>query len=115
MYHNVNAMKTDAVEIFQTIRAALQPYATLGFSNRINSDEEYDLWSDKNVKIEGLERNETFFACLKIEGDGVHFKYTDADELVSSKEIKELDDVLMKQIENELSIAYKYFKEQEWV
>ena len=43
-------MKTDLVEIFQTIRASLQPYAALGFSNRLNTDEVYDLWSDKNIE-----------------------------------------------------------------
>jgi hypothetical protein len=54
-------MKTDFVEIFQTIRAALQPYATLGFSNRVNSETVYELWSDKNVVIEGRKRTEVFF------------------------------------------------------
>ena len=108
-------MKTDAVEIFQTIRAALQPYATLGFSNRINSDEAYDLWSDKNIKTGSADRNETFFSSVQIEDGGVTFRYTSSAEPASSQKITELDDVLMKQIEDELSIAYKYFKEQEWV
>jgi len=108
-------MKTDAVEIFQTIRAALQPYATLGFSNRINSDEEYDLWSDKNIRTGEVDRSETFFSCVKIEGDQAYFKYWAPQEPMSSQLVSELDDVLMKQIEDELSVAYKYFKEQGWV
>ena len=113
-------MKTDVVEIFQTIRAAMQPYATLGFTNRINSDEEYDLWSDKNIVSEageGLDRNETFFACVKIEGNLVHFilSSNEGHDIKNTQELTELDEMSIKQIEDNLSVAYKLFKEREWI
>lgn len=111
-------MKTDLVEIFQTIRASLQPYAALGFSNRLNTDETYDLWSDKNIEIDLEKRAETFFASVSIHEDhvllstGFDYKLL---ETQSAIEIKQLDDVLLKQIEETFAAGYKMFKEREWV
>jgi hypothetical protein len=107
-------MKTDFIEIFQTIRAELQPYAALGFTNRINSEQEYDLWSEKNIKEEGI--TERFFAGVKIESDHVCFRYSDLtgkEEL--QEKITQLDDVLKLKTDTELSATYKIFKEQMWV
>lgn len=112
-------MKTDLVEIFQTIRAAMQPYATIGFTNRINSDVEYDLWSDKNMisaEKSGTERNETFFACVKINGNVVDFLFSsDVPNSKVENQLTQLDEIAQKQIENDLSLVYKLFKEKEWV
>lgn len=125
-------MKTDFVEIFQTIRASLQPYATVGFSNRINSESSFDLWSDKNVVIEGRKRNEVFFASIIIQKGHVGFYYmpvyTEPDmkkifrpdllKLLKGKScfhIKKLDDVLMLQIEDALAAGFKLYKEKGWV
>jgi hypothetical protein len=107
-------MKTDFIEIFQTIRAELQPYAALGFTNRINSEEEYDLWSEKNIKADNV--TERFFASIKIEADHVCFRYstlTGDGEL--QERIAKLDDVLKMKIDDILSATYKTFKEAEWV
>ena len=103
-------MKTDFIEIFQTIRAVLQPYAALDFSNRTNSDEAYDLWSDKNFKSESESVSERFFAAVEITADGVRFRCGEDEQL-----IKELDTPAMTKIEDELSVTYKMFKEKEWV
>jgi len=110
-------IKTDLIEIFQTIRATLQPYATLGFNNRVNSEEEYDLWADKNVKIKGVERTEVFFVSLKIEDRMVSLNILpdDLSEHESPLLIKELDDVALNQIEGRIAAGYKIFKENEWV
>lgn len=125
-------MKTDFVEIFQTIRASLQPYATVGFSNRINSESSFDLWSDKNVVIEGRKRNEVFFASIIIQKGHVGFYYMpvytepemkkifrpDLLKLLKGKScfhIKKLDDVLMLQIEDALAAGFKLYKEKGWV
>jgi hypothetical protein len=107
-------MKIDLIEIFQTVRAALQPYATLGFANRENSEELYDLWSEKNFKEQNI--TERFFAAVKIENDYVLFSYATltGDDAVH-EQIKQLDDTSMKRIEDDLSAAYKAFKEHEWV
>ena len=104
-------MKTDAIEIFQTIRAALQPYAALDFSNRINSDDAYDLWSDKNFKSASESVTERFFAAVQIEGDDVVFKCGTAPD----QTISELDDAAMLKVEDQLSLTCKTFKEEEWV
>jgi len=125
-------MKTDFVEIFQTIRASLQPYATLGFSNRTNSETLYDLWSDKNVEIEGRQRNEVFFASVQINKGHVGFYfmpvYAEPDmkqvfdenllQLLKGKScfhIKELDEQLLNQIEESLAEGYRLYKEKGWV
>ena len=125
-------MKTDFVEIFQTIRASLQPYATLGFSNRTNSETMYDLWSDKNVVIEGRQRNEVFFASIEIHKEHVAFNFMpvystpdmqsvfDKNLLKLQKEkacfpIKELDEQLLNQIEESLAEGYRLYKERGWV
>jgi hypothetical protein len=109
-------MKKDPVEIFQTIRAVLQPYATLGFSNRINSDWEYDIWSDKNITVNDQQRKETFFAAVKIINEVVVFNWYDAKDGPSmQKEILELDESVLDQLEDQLSITYKTFIEKEWV
>lgn len=125
-------MKTDAIEIFQTIRAVLQPYTTLGFNNRENSETTYDLWSDKNVEIEGKMRHEVFFASVKIFKSHVGFYfmpvYAEPDlkdifapgllELLKGKScfhVKKLDEILVKQIEEALAEGYRLYKEKGWV
>ena len=125
-------MKTDLVEIFQSIRAALQPYATLGFSNRLNRDTEYDLWSDKNIVIEGRKKHEVFFASVAIEKEYVGFYYMPvyADlemrtifdpkllKLLKGKScfhITEMDEELLAMIENSLAAGYKLYKQKAWV
>ena len=125
-------MKTDLIEIFQTIRAAMQPYETLGFNSRINSDTEYDLWSDKNVVLLGKQRNEIYFAGLKIMKSSVtlHFMliYTNPEvkellhpdllKLLKGKScfhFKKLDEVLMGHVAQALDIGYKTYKQNEWV
>lgn len=111
-------MKTDFVEIFQTIRAALQPYATLGFSNRINSDEHYDLWSDKNITKGTEHRSETFFASIHAEHGKAVLKTNFDHQLLDGRqeiEITELDGDLMNEIEGAFAQGYKIFKEKEWV
>lgn len=125
-------MKTDLIEIFQTIRAAIQPYEALGFTARINSDTAYDLWSEKNVTLLGKNRNEIYFAGLKILKADVtlHFMliYTNPEvkellhpsllKLLKGKScfhIKKLDDLLMEQIAEAFAIGYKFYKQNEWV
>jgi hypothetical protein len=106
-------MKTDLVEIFQTIRAALQPYAAMGFVNRVNSDLEYDLWSEKEQADQTF-----FFVSVSISKESVWYKTGFEHHLKSgeaSLEIKQLDDLLMSQIEDTFAVGYKIFKEKEWV
>lgn len=125
-------MKTDLIEIFQTIRASMQPFETLGFNSRINSDTEYDLWSDKNVMLLGKQRNEIYFAGLKIMTSSVtlHFMliYTNPEvkellhpdllKLLKGKScfhFKKLDEVMMEHVSHALDVGYKTYKQNEWV
>ena len=125
-------MKTDLIEIFQTIRASLQPYATLGFDNRTNSETLYDLWSNKNVEINGTARNEVFFTSVSIDDSFVSVRLLPDDQVkelnnvlgaslqgLETEEgylkIIELDDTLLAQIEEAVAATYKIYKDHGWV
>ncbi len=124
-------MKTDLVEIFQTIRAEMQPYATMGFDARTNSDTAYELWKERKV-IDGVEKKELHFASASIKKNYVHFEFMpseiDADikaifhpsllSLLKEKSIfhiDKLDEALLKQITEALAAGFKLFKQNEWV
>ena len=108
-------MKTDLIEIFQTIRASMQPYAALGFDNRTNSETVYDLWSNKNVEINGEEHHEVFFASVTIKGGYVSFSLLPDHHGGEEKKVKELDDASLIEIDGALAAAFKEFKEKGWV
>ena len=125
-------MKTDLIEIFQTIRASMQPYATLGFDNRSNSEQLYDLWSNKNVEIEGSSRNEVFFTSVEIKDSYVtvslfpqdqknHLQEIASPEILqlhnneSDFKIDNLDEKSLAQIEDAIAAAYKVYKDKGWV
>jgi len=101
-------MKTDLVEIFQTIRAEMQPYTTMGFNARINSDTAYDLWKEPGF-VDGLETEERHFASVAIEDTYVEFEFE------TTTKITELDDVLLQQISNDLAAGFKEYKQNGWV
>lgn len=121
-------MKTDLIEIFQTIRAVMQPYTAQGFNNRANTESSYDLWSEKNVMVDGRERTEICFAALEIQEDHVELDFTPAadGEVIdpalselpkegSAFQIKKLDEALLMQIENALANSFRIYKEKAWV
>ena len=125
-------MKTDHIEIFQTIRASLQPYATLGFDNRTNSERVYDLWSNKNVEIDGSPRNEVFFVSVGIEDNHVALHLLPEDQVNELKKISDtgfqellnangyfeivsLDDPLLAKIEEAIAAGFKIYKDKGWV
>jgi hypothetical protein len=125
-------MKTDPVEIFQTIRASLQPYTANGFTALINSDDTYELWSEKAVDIEGNKKDPVYFAGVKISENGVSFYLIPENHEVDFKEIiqpdllnllqeesrfyvEELDDNLMMQINDALTAGFTLFKQKGWV
>jgi hypothetical protein len=128
----MNETKTNFVEIFQTIRASLQPYAVMGFDNRVNSETNYDLWSNKNVVIEGKKRDEVFFASVVIQKKYVGFYFMpvyaqpdmkqvfdeDLLKLLKGKScfhIEALDELLLSHIEDALAEGFKIYKEKGWV
>ncbi|RAJ35402.1 hypothetical protein [Pedobacter cryoconitis] len=110
-------MKTDLIEIFQTIRATLQPYTTLGFNDGENSDQKYDLWAAAPAGKDGEDKPGVFFLSIEIKDDHVAFELL--PDTVPQHEramlIKELDDVTLNLIEDKVAAGYKIFKEHEWV
>ncbi|MES2418643.1 MAG: DUF1801 domain-containing protein [Bacteroidota bacterium] len=125
-------MKTDLVEIFQTIRAEMQPYATTGFDARVNTDKAYDLWSEKETEIAGRKKNEVYFAGVMIRKGYVGFYYMpvyaepemkkifhpDLLKLLKGKacfHIKKLDELLIGQIADALATGFKRYKQNGWV
>ncbi len=129
-----NCMKTDSIEIFQTIRAAMQPYTALGFTARANTDDHYDLWSEKNVVIDGGKKSELHFAEVKVSKDTVQFcvyaiemmgenKQSVIDQSLSAYQdndagcfsIKQLDESLLENLTEVLERCYQLFKQKEWV
>jgi hypothetical protein len=125
-------MKTDLVEIFQTIRANLQPYTANGFVSRLNSDTVYDVWGTKEIDITDKTRDVVRFASVKIEADHVAFClmaikeeaelkkviHTDLLKLLDSDvcfKITQLDDPLTEQISDALIAGFTLFKQKGWV
>lgn len=120
-------MKTDLVEIFQTIRASVQPYATRGYTVHENSETGYDLYSEKNIQYDDIKLTERFFVGLYINGSEVELKLNSKDftfknqALVSfgddklGLKISELDEAKLKEIETLVEILHTHFKENEWI
>ncbi|WP_431295296.1 hypothetical protein [Pedobacter sp. P26] len=120
-------MKTDLVEIFQTIRAGIQPYASRGYTVHENSENGYDLYSEKNIELNGEKVTERFFTGVYINGDAVEVKIN-TDEFSAENhdlhnfgenkaglKISSLDDTKLKEVETLVEIIHTNFKEKEWI
>lgn len=125
-------IKTDLIEIFQTIRAQMQPYTVEGFKNKINTDSAYHLCTEQQVVINELVKNKVYFFGLEVKENyvGLYFRpvYTAKEmDIVFSpdlvKQLKEndcfhitkLDDLLLEQISNALMLGFKLYKQKGWV
>ncbi|TKC10037.1 DUF1801 domain-containing protein [Pedobacter polaris] len=125
-------MKTDLVEIFQTIRAEMQPYTVQGLNARTNSETAYELWSEKAIEIEGRKKDEVYFAGVVIRKGYVGFYYmpvyAEAEmklifhpelmKLLKGKScfhIKKLDDELLGFISQALVAGFTSYKQKGWV
>jgi hypothetical protein len=92
----------------------------------------YDLWSFKNIEIDGRKRKEVFFASIIIQSNyvGLYYMptYTDTKlkdvfkpellSLLTGKScfhVKNLDKKLEKQIKDALRIGYNLYKKRGWV
>lgn len=125
-------MKTNLIEIFQTIRAIMQPYAVDGFKNTIDTDSAFHLYTENQMDEEELNKNEIYFFGLEIKADFVGLYYRTiysqdemkilfSDDLIATlKEsgcfhITKLDDLLLEQVSNALKIGFKVYKQKGWV
>ncbi|UCG69310.1 MAG: hypothetical protein JSV09_16285 [Thermoplasmata archaeon] len=99
---------------------------------KFDLDSKYDLWSFKNIEIDGRKRKEVFFASIIIQSNyvGLYYMpiYTDTElkdvfkpELLSLLKgkscfhIKKLDKKLEKQIEQALALGYNLYKKRGWI
>ncbi|MET4082832.1 hypothetical protein ABIB40_002796 [Pedobacter sp. UYP30] len=120
-------MKTDLVEIFQTLRASLYSYQTRGYTVHKDSDTAYELYSEKNRDANGQKITEFFFTGLYVEDGKVmlkfnatDFKPSDNDLIVFDDQTKgfalvDLDEQKQQEIIAFVEIVHAHFKKNEWV
>lgn len=124
-------MKTDLIEIFQTIRAQIQPYTIEGFKNKEDSEFAYHLCTEEQIALTELHKDEIYFFGTEVKDGYVGFYFNpifttqemnslfDVDLLNLLKQdnayhITELDDLLLEQISNALEAGFKYYKQKGW-
>jgi hypothetical protein len=124
-------MNNELIDIFKRLKDILKKYEN-PLTARIDLDSRYDLWSIKDVIIQGKKRKEVFFVGLIIQSDyvGLYYMpvYSDEDikglfgeELLkrlkgkSCFHIKKLDKELEKQISDALEIGYALYEERGWI
>jgi hypothetical protein len=128
-------MNEHLIEIYNRLKPFIKKYENKGsMTAKIDLDSRYDLWSIKDLIIDGRKRKEVFFAGLIIQSSYVGFYfmpvYSDIDaelkdvfgqellKLLKGKScfhIKKLDETIEKQIIEALEIGYKLYKERGWI
>lgn len=118
-------------EIFDQIKNLMKKYEPPLIA-RSDFDSRYELWSEKEIEIDGRKRKEIYFAGLIIQSNYVGFYfmpvYTDTSlkeifepELLSTLKgkscfhIKKPDKKLLTQIKKSLEIGFKLYKRRGWV
>lgn len=121
----------DKKEIFSHIKKLMKKYEP-PFVARNDLDSRYELWSEKEIEIQGKKRKEIYFGGLIIQSNYVGFYfmpiYADTSlrdvfepELLSNLKgkscfhIKKLDTKLLTQIKKSLEIGFKLYKKHGWV
>ena len=122
---------TDLPAIFESLKALLAAYAP-PLVAKMDDASHYDLWSVKDLVIEGRKRREVYFAGLIIQKGYVGFYYMPvyaqtelkdvfAPELLkllkgkSCFYVKRLTPELLGQIEFALKIGYEAYQARGWV
>ena len=118
-------------QIFTSMRPLLQRYQP-PFVPRQDTERYYDLWSFKDLVIEGRKRKEVFFAGLIIQKNYVGLYYMPVyaepevkqlfkPELLrllkgkSCFHIRKLTPELLNQVEEALAQGYQMYQERGWV
>jgi len=121
----------DLNEIFKKIRNEMQGYEPPLIA-KMNDETHFDLWSQRDLVIEGRKRQEIYFAGLIVQKNHVGFYfmpiYTDVvlktvfePELLrllkgkSCFHVKKIDAVLLGQIRNALRTGFILYQERGWV
>lgn len=117
--------------IFDEIKHIMQVYSPPLIA-KMDDSAHYDLWSIKDLVIDGRKRKEVYLAGLIIQKDYVGFYYMPiyvntelktifAPELLkllkgkSCFHIKKLDDNLKEQIREALKIGYENYQRNGWI
>jgi hypothetical protein len=121
----------DLQEIFTAIRKEMAAYQP-PLQPKTDTERYYDLWSFKDLVIEGRKRKEIFFAGVIIQKEHVgfyfmpvyaepHVKGLIKPELLkllkgkSCFHLKKLDEELTTQIQQALKNGFASYKERSWV
>lgn len=121
----------ELIKTFNQLKALLKPYEGK-FQPKFDMEGKYDLWSFKDIEIDGRKRKEMYFAGLIIQSKYVGFYYmpvyTDTSlkdvfgtELLNKLKgkscfhIKQLDEELSDQIKISLEKGYELYKKRNWV
>lgn len=124
-------MEKDLMKIYTRIKEIMKQYEGQLVS-KIDLDSKYDLWSIKDLVIEGKKRKEVYFAGLIIQSKYVGFYYMPvyADEDIKSViptnllkslkgkscfHIKALDEALEKEIDYALKKGYELYQQRGWI
>ena len=124
-------MEDKRAEIFAQLKDPLVNY-TPPFEAKIDNDRWYDLYSIKDLVIEGRKRKEVYFAGIIIQKAYVGFYYMpvyaepeikalfkpELLKLLKGKScfhINKLDEVLLEQIRQALENGFKLYQERGWV
>jgi hypothetical protein len=121
----------DPNTVFKSLKDLLSPFAP-PLVPKMDDASHYDLWSVKDLVIEGRKRKEVYFAGLIIRKGYVGFYfmpvYADTDlkavfapellKLLKGKScfhIKKLDPTLFDQIKSALQIGFEAYQARGWV
>jgi hypothetical protein len=124
---NVNKLN----KIFQELKTILKKFED-PLKPKFDLDSKYDLWSFKEIEIDGRKRKEISFASIIIQSTYVGFYYMpiyvdtkqqdvfkpELLKLLKGKScfhIKELNPELKQQIQEALAIGYKLYKKRGWI
>jgi hypothetical protein len=121
----------ELVEIYKGLKKTLKKYEP-PFKPKLDLDSRYDLWSFKNVEIDGRKKKEVFFASAIIQSTYVGFYFMPIYAETSLKEvfkpellkllkgkscfyIRNLSPEIVSQIEEALELGFNLYKERDWV
>ena len=124
-------MQEKLVDIYNQLKPLMRKYEN-PLLPKLDLDSKYDLWSFKDVVIDGRKRKEVFFASLVIQSSYVGFYYmpiytdTTLTEVFSPEllkllkgkscfHIKKIDENLKTEIKKALDIGYKRYKKRGWI
>jgi hypothetical protein len=119
------------VPLFDSVKELLEPYAGRLVSRR-DEPGYYDLWSEKEVEVDGRRRDEVFFAGLIVQKSYVGFYfmpvYADGelaavfgDESLRLRKgkscfhLKRLTPAMTEQLRAALAAGYRLYEERGWV